>query len=318
MKKIKIKEINTTEFCLVKLDTNIKSNKSYLALKKSIAQLDQQYPILVWAQTPNSFILIDGYKRLLIAKETQQMEISCIVLQQEILKQNIAGFILAKYYATIQNYPILKILFIELCQSMGLEKKQIIEFFKQLELNPKDWNNYKNIINLPLEIKEYCLEKKFSIKQCIMINNYPLDILNLVMHWQTKILLTASIFLEITENIFEFLRISNKTVLNIEKNENILAILSSENNISIKTNLLRNHLKSLRYPTLEKINEKLTKTKEKLKLPKNIKLNWDYTLEEKELQFLLKIKSKDEWNNTIQNLKSITTPAIIDKLLQEF
>jgi hypothetical protein len=84
-----------------------------------------------------------------------------------------------------------------------------------------------------------------------------------------------------------------------------------------KTDKLRQIIRIKRFPVLSETNARMMKTIEDLNLPKGIRVNWDCTLENKNVNLTLNIHNPDQWQNLLMSLQSEEVKEALKSVLDE-
>ncbi|MFC1770532.1 ParB N-terminal domain-containing protein [Candidatus Margulisiibacteriota bacterium] len=279
---------------------------SFKTMAASLKQLGQLTPVIVTPNPNGKFDLADGFIRILFAIKNNQKQINCCILPKVSNPVDILNTILPKYLPLLNSSPITKIKFLKFCMNLELKPETIMNnFFPALDLNqnPKIWQTCLDISSLPKIILDFLEEKKFPFKICAYLTKLPLEILQLLLSLKTELNLTYSNFLELSENINDYLSYHELPLENFVQDPEFKSILASNKNNHEKTICLRELLSKKRYPTVHSVNYNIETIYKKLGLPKNVRLSWDKTLEEKALQLQITIKNNHELP-TIMNLLS--------------
>lgn len=296
------------------------SNHYQAPLEESFKHLGILHPVTICKDKDEKLHLIDGNKRVRFARQSRAEKISAIVLPGSTPVTDIITLILSDRRSEIGQSVINKILFIcfskavaapepwilkSLCVQFGF--KPYIEFLKDCD----------RINNLPEEIKLFCHEKKFSMKQLLNLSHYPEGILLQLMQWRSDIQLTASIMDELASNLKDHLRAQNRTigalVLENEVQEVILSSMSPRD----KTERLRKLIHAKRFPVLSEINTRIEEKVSQLNLPENISVNWDRTLENKNVGITVQVSDAEQLAAFLKTLNSVEMKKAVEEMLDE-
>jgi hypothetical protein len=277
-------------------------------------------PVIVCHDKDKIFHLIDGKKRIQFAQQSQTEKISAIVLAGSTPVTDIVTLILSDRRSEIGQSIINKILFIcfavavsapeswilnSLCVQFGF--KPYIEFLKDCD----------RINNLPEEIKLFCHEKKFSMKQILNLSHYPEDILLQLMRWRSGIQLTASTMDELASNLKDHLRTQKRTINDLASENEVQEIILSSMSPRDKTESLRKLIHAKRFPVLSEINTRIEEKVSQLNLPKNISVNWDRTLENKNVDIVIRLHDNDKFEGSLKTLDSLDVKKAVKDILDE-
>jgi hypothetical protein len=310
------------------VDKSLFSLKSFLfesdckeaSLEDSFKHLGILHPVIVYMDTDGRLHLIDGKKRIEFARQTRTEKISAIVLPGSTPVTDIVTLILSDRRSEIGQSVINKILFIcfavtvsapeswilsSLCIQFGF--KPYIAFLKDCE----------RINNLPEEIKLFCHEKKFSMKQILNLSHYPEDILLQLMRWRSEIQLTASTMDELASNLKDFLRAQNRTIKDLVLENEVQEVIRSTMSPRDKTERLRKLIHAKRFPVLSEINTRIEEKVSQLNLPENISVNWDRTLENKNVEITVHVQEPTKMTKSLNTLNSAEMKRAIESILDE-
>jgi hypothetical protein len=294
-----------------------KPNTSEALLSNSIQKIGLQKAILVY-QNKKKFYLLDGIKRLKIAQKLGFKQMPCQILAAKTKNSDIAKLILINHFTQITSSIAQKIRFIAYLHKLKISQTTILkDFFPILDLAGQ-----KNILakglkiaKLPPEILTYCHEKQLSLKQCLTFTFYPKTLINLIFSWHKEFNLSASLIFEFMENLHDYLRKTNKNLDNFLREQKLEEIFTSGKSQSEKANMLREYIKNLRNPQYENICQQMENIKKELHLPPEINLNWDKSLENKEINLSVKIKNSKIWDQYEKKLSSPKISQAIEDLL---
>jgi hypothetical protein len=257
------------------------------------------YPIIVYEDNNKRLHLIDGKKRAIFALQSGDSNIRATVLPSSAI--NRIQFI---YFANSLNAAESWILQ-SLC--IPFEFKPHRDFFRECE----------RIYNLPRELKLFCHEKKLSLKQMLNLSYHPQDLLTELLKWKSSIQLTASILDEIASNLKDYFKRENRSISDFIGDHDVREIFDSSLSPRDKTDKLRQIIRIKRFPVLSETNARMMKTIEDLNLPKGIRVNWDCTLENKNVNLTLNIHNPDQWQNLLMSLQSEEVKEALKSVLDE-
>ena len=205
-----------------------------------------------------------------------------------------------KYHALCHIYNCnhwptgLKVQFISHIYNQLKDRKQLLTLFPLLQL-PQTAVQLSSILNIakcPQNIRHYATEKQLSLKQLTIFTTYSNDYL----HWVYDNIITpympsCALLLELTESLYDIKQRYNYT---LQQLSNLITINSTTTSQKTTIQLLRNIIMQHRHPTLHKHNTTIQSTINSLDLPKSIAINWDKTLENKELTITLSLKKQTD------------------------
>ncbi len=146
---------------------------------------------------------------------------------------------------------------------------------------------------------------------------YPVDILRQIIKWKSVLQLTASTMDEIASNLKDYLRLNNKKIIDFIREPDVREILDSSLSSRDKTERFRWFLHIKRFPTLTDVNERIEKTVKRLDLPGGIRINWDRTLENKNVNLSINIKDQKQWDVLLNRIKSEEIKKAVKSILDD-
>jgi len=173
----------------------------------------------------------------------------------------------------------------------------------------------ERINRLPKELRLFCHETKFSLKQLINLASYPYDLLGLLVEWNSVLQLTASTMDEIASNLRGWLRVKNKSVNDLMNDAEIREILGSSMDSRDKTERLRQLIRIRQFPVLSEVNSRIEKAVSDLNLPEEIDIKWDRTLENKNAALSVNINDPGKWQSVLDTLRSKEVKAALEDIL---
>jgi hypothetical protein len=284
----------------------------------SFGTLGILYPVIVYKDDKSQFHLIDGKKRVQFAKEKRETLILATVLSQSTPITDIITLIFCNKRHEIESSVVNKIQFICFTSSLNAPISWILQSLCiPFEFKPYGdfLNECEQINNLPKELKLFCHEKKFSLKQMLNLTWYPVDILRQIIKWKSVLQLTASTMDEIASNLKDYLRLNNKKIIDFIRESEVREILDSSLSPRDKTERFRWFLYIKRFPTLSDVNERIEETVKRLNLPGGIRINWDKTLENKNVNISINIKDHKQWDVLLNRIKSEEIKKAVKSIL---
>jgi hypothetical protein len=279
------------------------------------------YPVIVYKDAKSQLHLVDGKRRIQFAKEKKETMIRATVLPETTPIMDIITLLFCNRKYEIESSVMNKIQFIIFTASLNAQESWILQSLCiPFEFKPYGsfLNECEQINNLPKDLKLFCHEKKFSLKQLLNLTYYPVDLLKQILKWKSVLQLTASTMDEIASNLKDYLKLHNKTISDFILETDVREILDSSLSPRDKTERFRQFLYIKRFPTLSVMNDRIEKTVGKLDLPGEIRINWDKTLENKNVNLSINIKDPKRWHILIQKIKSEevkrAVKSILDKL----
>lgn len=320
IEKIRIKDviIDDSPYSLKSLFTD--SDPEQNRLSDSFKSLGIIYPIVIYRDNENRLHLIDGKKRLQFAKESNEDIIKASILPTSTPETDIIHLIYCIRKPEIEKSVMNKVQFINfvltfdipelwifssLCKPLGL--KAHIELLDECMM----------INKLPEDLKLFCHEKGFSLKQITNLSHHSTDILDQLVNWNSLLQLSASTLDEIASNLSACLKRENRNITDFIAEPAVSEIIDSSDSARQKTERLRRFLYLRNYPMLSEVNDRIRRRIEELKLPGEITIGWDETLENKFLNLSINLKEPERWKELLNDLESEEIGAVINEVLDE-
>ncbi len=267
-------------------------------------------PVVVLEQT-DGLHLLDGFRRLryLHHKGATQVEAIVVPLQGP---TEVCRLLYTLHQHRIRETTMQKVLFLNLALSIGGSLEECAKL-----VNLKGHRDLREevlkISDLPDSIKRFFHGKNFSYLQILTFLVYPLDVLQTVIDWKDRLTLTAQVFEELVANLAEYLQRQGRSVQEFLQDEKLNEILASDEPPKRRTEALRQYIRQLRFPYLEGINRAVRQRIEVLRLPSNVQVLWDRTLEESWVEVKIRVHSEDDITAALQE----SFPQKISKTLKE-
>jgi hypothetical protein len=276
-------------------------------------------PVVVW-RDGESFHLVDGEKRIQYAKQNGMTTIDAVVLQEDTPVTDIITLILCDKREDIMSSIMNRVQFICFAISLKAAEEWMVESLcvpPGLKPHAETLRNCERINRMTEELRLFCHEKKFSFKQLINLSSYPDDLLGLLVEWNRFLHLTASTMDEIASNLRDWLRSKNKSVDDLKNDAEIMEILGSSMDTRDKTGSLRQLVRTRQFPVLSEVNSRIEKSVSDLKLPKEIGIKWDRTLENKNAALSININDPEKWQRLLDALNSKELKKALKDILDE-
>jgi hypothetical protein len=278
------------------------------------------YPIILYEDDKKRLHLIDGKKRAIFALQSGDSNIRATVLPSTTPVADLLILILCNKRHEIASSAINRIQFIYFANSLNAAESWILQSLCiPFEFKPhRDFfRECERIYNLPRELKLFCHEKKLSLKQMLNLSYHPQDLLAQLLKWKSSIQLTASILDEIASHLKDYFKRENRSIKDFINDPDVRDIFDSSLGPREKTEKLRQIIRVKRFPVLSETNARMMKTIEDLKLPKGIRVNWDCTLENKNITLALDINNSEQWQSLLKSLSSEEVNDALNSVLDE-
>lgn len=278
------------------------------------------YPIVVYKDRKGVLHLVDGKKRAEYAKQSGERMIRAMVLPGTTPVTDIVSLIHCNKRNEIESSVMNKVQFICFAISMNVPESWIFNVLcVPLEFRPHSefLRECERIFHLPKQLRQFCHEKKFSLKQLLNLSYYSPDILSQLIEWKSTLQLTASTLDEIASHLRDYLSSSGKSIRDFLSESEVDDILESSLSQRDKTEKLRQLLYLKRFPTLSSVNNVIRQTIKKLDLPKEIQIAWDSTLENKNIGVTISINDPNKWQPVLDALTSDEVRKAVQSILDE-
>ncbi|NOZ70156.1 MAG: hypothetical protein GXP46_13155 [Deferribacteres bacterium] len=287
---------------------------------ESFERLGILQPVILYRDAAGELHLVDGRKRIDYARRRRMKAVSAEVLDVKTPVTDILTLILCDRHAEIGSSIINRILFICFAQSSGAPESWILDSLcRRFGLKP--YNDFmrdcSRINGLPAELKHFCHEKRLSLKHIINLTRYPADILRQLMQWRNELALTASILDETASNLNDYLRADNKTLDDFLSEPAVREVMQSELSPRDKTARLRRLIHMKRFPVLTASNARIQETVRRLNLPEGISVDWDETLENRNVRLSVDINDVKQWRPLMETLSSGEVKKAVESILGE-
>ena len=317
--------INTNDILVEKSSFSLKgflfgSGRDKTPTEESFDHLGILYPVLIFKDKNGRLHLVDGMKRVNFAMQRRMEKIHAIILPESMPVTDILTLILADKNSEIEESVMNKILFVCFAKRVAAAESWIINSLcKQFGFKPYSefLKDCERASDLPDEIKSFCHEKKFSMKQIQNLSHYPEDILLQLMRWRPDIQLTASTMDELASNLKDFLRVQNRTINDLVLENEVQEIIRSSMSPRDKTERLRKFIHAKRFPVLTETNKRIEDTISELNLPERITVKWDRTLENRHLEVTVHVSKAEQLAELLTTLNSAKVKKAVKDILDE-
>lgn len=193
--------------------------------------------------------------------------------------------------------------------NMLLQKKYSLSeiadnFAKLLNIAPtrKIIKNYLSLQKINSIIVKFLITKNAPLKKWLLFAKIAPESQNFLVKIINKLNPSLTVSTQLTRNIFEIAKRENHKTMDVINNLKLPEILKKEAQ-KIALQRIREIVKNARYPVLEKHKKEIADAVDLLKLPQNIKIIPDKTMETKNYRIQIKIKSESEIEQAFDYLK---------------
>jgi hypothetical protein len=278
------------------------------------------YPVILFVGDRNRYHLVDGRKRLQFAKEMRQPMIKANILPRGTPLTDIITLIFCNKRDDIQASIINRVQFLCYALSLNASDSWILQSLcVPFEFKPHSsfLRECERIFNLPGKLRQFCHEKKFSLKQLLNLTLLPEKLLLQIIDWKSDLQLTASIMDEIASNLKDYLKRENKSIDDFVSGQDVQEIFDSSLSPREKTDKLRQLINLKRFPILSQKNSAIQASVDELSLPKGMTIDWDRSLENKNIHVSLNIRDLSKWQGLLETLSSAEVKKALESILDE-
>ncbi len=243
----------------MELKYHINQVKSFNNLKESLKETSQIEPVIVFKDGEIEYI-VDGIKRVKILSELG------IDIQKKVFKDfvKLFAYILDSkeiYDATIWKY-------IHLLRQKRFSEKDIYSYIikERLKMSLRDiWKLLE--INYSVEIENLLIDLNITLKELISYYEFEKGSFNVLLTLFKSLKANKNNRKDLFTFIIEIMKRENITFAELLCKKEIKEVLESDLQSNEKTIWFKKVLFTLRYPTMSKEIEELTKLKNKIKTP---------------------------------------------------
>jgi len=302
-----------TLFCFADKDPSY-----FNVLKLSIAKIGITNPIVVQPLSPGKYRVINGFKRLQIARELNFSSLPVCILREN-----------------LSIFEVLTVLFLSHPQPLSFgEKVRIIGIMSQLGLSSSQiCNNFSSFLGIDSSfvcesyirishyrphLLSYIFSHNFSLKQALIIEGLSFKEQDTLVSLASCLSLKGYDFLNILIDLKEIATREGKSVYEVIESTGILDIGKDVKlTRSQKIDSIKKTLKERRYPCLTKVNRELDKLRREIQSSSGLKFIWDEGLEGKVKAFI-EITHTDDVKKVVANLSNEDNLALLSKFLEVY
>ena len=187
-----------------------------------------------------------------------------------------------------------------------------------LESHPRILQRCRNITAMPGALRQFCHEKKFSLKQCYQLARQTDDTALRLLNPDFALHLTAALLDELSTGISEILRRDHCTFAEfLQRTEAGKILEDGQLSSQERTKALRRVVRARRFPILTNGNRRLQDLRRQLNLPRQVSLSWDPVLERPDLELRARIQGGDQWQGIVSSLNQPGAAGIVSAMLEE-
>jgi len=250
----------------------------------------------VWIMNNGKLLVIDGHRRLMVAKDLGFKNVPAILHTSEKLAQVfLSGIYLNLANSNLSTIEKLKILNISQAIDRNSLYRTVLKIFGFSFISDIK-NITSRLLKLPVYFQNYLHSKNISLSHLERILDYPYDEYLSWLKLGIDMPFNFSDFLQNLAKINEICRRDSHTPREIWKILGISAILESNSTPQQKVKKIKKLVDAHRFPTLTRINtdlDKITKSIES-ETDGRLILSWDKTLEKSDLIFKYYLKDTND------------------------
>ena len=266
-----------------------------------------------------ALMVIDGFKRLKWALEQGLNEVP-VLKAGDMTRRQVLLLLLSRYSGHLKTCAT-KALFLNHLSEAGFPKNLLMDLaMKEIGLQPFGglFEKYLRVSTLPKEVLRFCHEKDLSLKRCLNLTHQPKLLLEKIIRLRHKISISASLLLELTDNISDILKRDEITAEEFFEKEEIKKILSNEMDTNQRTRLFRKMVKEMRHPLLTRLQGELQNIQNNYFKNSPLLVKWDETLENKKVTISASVSHLSELSDIVDAISSAKTKEGIKKILSYF
>lgn len=294
---------------------NLNSYSEFDILEQSIQSVGIIYPLLAWIYD-NKIILVDGFKRYQIAKNSDQIELPFILLP---VNNTVLDVIKIRYQNLRQGNSELnalqKISIYKMVEESNTSKEQKDNWYKILNLSSIE--NLYHPLYWPIVAQKYVYTYNVSIKQLRSLWKIDNETINAIFSFADFLSIRIVELNRIFEMVSEIALNDNVSIISILNNERIVSILTNDRlNRNQKILKIKKALYIWRYPIISEYQKKLNNQLKLLSFEENTKIHYDPSFEKPEIILSTKLQNIDDLNKLIASLSDKSNINVIKNILE--
>ncbi len=288
-------------------------------LKRLLMQYPEALPLVVYTDQTGRYHLVDGFRRIALLSEEKQDVINALVFPADTPREDMISVRADQDWAEIASTGANRLGFLAFSVRASVDKEWLLKrLCRQLRLKPSEetLQMAEKLTKLSMKLREFFHQKAYSAKQLENILRYPLELLELFGGWLGSLQLTASIFEELLEGLHDHMRAMDMDVSELKRQPEIVEILQGKNPHE-NTRRLRELLNSWRRPILTEKNQRIQSMVDRAGLPPEIRLSWDRSLENHQVNISVSIKRAEDVERVLEFLGNNRLKECIEDVLRE-
>ncbi len=266
-----------------------------------LRNIDQPYLIcpVIAQETEQLFRIIYGFKIAEYCQQNNVEEIPAYVLPKSTSIINLLLLVAEYHRQRREFYPIEIMRFLRILIDSNISREEIIETAMPalgVAASEKLMGQYLSLGNISTKIINYLIHKNASLKTWLVFNNIQSEAQKIFSKLISKTKPSLSVFEEIVTNVKETALRDNKSIIDIIKKLNLGGQLQNAGYFpQRKLSEIRKIAFKARYPVISKHEENIKESISKIKMPPQVKVNWDKTFERKEIKVEFSINSIEDF-----------------------
>ncbi len=288
-------------------------------LKRLLIRYPEALPLVVYTDRTGRYHLVDGFRRIALLSEGKQEVINALVFPSDTPIEDMIVLRADQHWVEISSTGANRLGFLALALRASVDREWVLKrLCRQLMLRSSEdtLQMAEKLTTLSMNLREFFHKKSYSAKQLENILRYPSELLELVGGWLGSLQLTASVFEEILEALYDHLRAKEMEVSELKKQPEIEEIMQGKNP-NENTRRLRELLNHLRRPILAEKNNRIQELVEMAGLPPEIRLSWDRSLENHQVNISVNIKRQEDVKHLLEHLNKQKVQDCIKGVLKE-
>lgn len=284
-------------------------------LKQSISAIGILYPLLVW-KCEDEIILVDGFKRFQIAKNSNYNELPFIMLLSD---YTLTDIIKIRYYnlrhGNVDLNALQKISIFKIVEECDISKEEISNWVKILNLSNLD--KLPQLLNWPDIAQEYVYIYNVSIKQLRFYLGFDTETIIAIFSFAKLLSIRIVELNRIVEMISEIALNDDLSILSILKDDNITSITNDDQlNRNQKVLKLKNVLFVRRYPAISEYKKRLNDQLRKLSFEENTQIHYDPSFEKAEIILSSTIRNVSDLNKLVSSYSNKSNIESLQNILE--
>lgn len=288
-------------------------------LSDSMRRVGQIDPLTVHETANREFHLIDGFARYASLQVSGKPEAEATVLPVETAPDDLMRYFFLVHRQRILESVTNRLRFLRLAKQSGVSVEQLRDRFLPLvefDAHPRVWRRCEAVADLPEVVLAFCHDKRFSLKQCVHLTRHPGELLVWIFQWREHLALTASIIEELAGHIRDHLRATETAMEDFQRLPQITGVFEARLSPQERTKALRDRVRELRFPILTSTLLEMESIRRHMKLPREIELRWDPTLEQHEVELRIHLRDDGRWPQVVEALARPGVHESLGELLE--